>query len=419
MPGRRKEGVGMTCPQARSALDLQRGNHSPPRASSARHLLLICNRFCSILKLIMTLPSLPPPQSVAPSPPLPGRSLPPQPLPARLGVLDEQWQATLTQTLTQVLQTAAQALVQSSQQWEQPEVAKDWLLAIAWFYQALQQQGKIVITGIGKSGKIAEKIVSTLVSTGSAAAFLHPTEAYHGDLGLLQSQDVVLALSKSGNSQELNQLIPLIRARGIKVVTLTSHQHCLLAKQGDLALETSDVREACPLGLAPTTSTSVALALGDALAMALMTVTGTTAQQFAAYHPGGALGYRLQCKVKDLMLTPDQLATLSPSSVMTEIIQAATQKKWGAVLVVEQEKLLGLITDGDIRRALQDQEGFFQRTAREIMTVQPVFIDPEALAITALRLMEDRSSQINVLPVINAQGAWEGLLRLHDLAQLF
>ena len=280
---------------------------------------------------------------------------------------------------------------------------------------ALDRGGKIVVTGVGKSGKVGQKIAATLSSTGSLAIFLHPTEGLHGDLGVVTSRDVVLALSYTGNSDELVQLLPSIRSRGVSVIGVGGFPHSRVAKLCDTWVDARVEKEACPHNLAPTSSTTLALALGDALAVALMRVRGFQVKAFAENHPGGALGKRLNLRVSDLMHQGAEVPRVSPQASMDEVIEKLTRKKLGAVLVVQKQILRGIITDGDLRRALQHREQFFNLRASDVMTKNPITVDSQLMAEDALRIMEERSSQISVLPVVKSRTKWVGLLRLHDL----
>ena len=289
--------------------------------------------------------------------------------------------------------------------------------AVKQLNQTLSNNHKIVVTGVGKSGIIAKKISATLASTGSLSVFMHPTEGFHGDLGIMQKGDTLLALSYTGNSEELVRLIPTLKNRGVFIIGLGGKPESKLAAQSDLWLQASIAAEACPLNLAPTTSTTLMLAIGDALAMTLMQIRGFNAEGFARNHPGGALGKRLELRVADLMHSGKSVGTVSPSAPVDEILMISTQTKLGGVIVLENNKLVGLITDGDIRRALQKREKFFSLSAKEIMTAQPITIVETAMAYDALELMENRPSQISVLPVLNTQGQWTGLVRVHDLVK--
>jgi arabinose-5-phosphate isomerase len=277
--------------------------------------------------------------------------------------------------------------------------------------------GKIVVTGTGKSGVIAQKIAQTLTSTGTVAIFVHPSDAIHGSLGLVAPQDVVIALSNSGETEELLALMPSLRTRGVQVVSIVGNLDSTLARQSHVVLEASVDREACPLNLAPTTSTTVALAIGDAIAMTLMELRGITAEDFAVNHPAGRLGRRLTLRVGDLMHeSPD----VKPTAGWLEVVRSISNHALGAVNVIDDDGLLvGIVTDGDLRRTLERlaETGLSGLTAEQMMTEQPVTAGADMLAYDALQLMENRPSQISVLPVVNGAGRSIGLLRLHDIVK--
>ncbi|MBD1845981.1 KpsF/GutQ family sugar-phosphate isomerase [Cyanobacteria bacterium FACHB-63] len=278
--------------------------------------------------------------------------------------------------------------------------------------------GKVVLSGVGKSGIVAQKIAATLNSIGTMAVFLHPCDALHGDLGIVNSSDVGIVLSNSGETSELIQMMPHLKHRNVPVIAILGNLSSTLAKQATIALDASVNREACPLNLAPTTSTTVALAIGDALAMSLMQIKGITPEAFAFNHPAGRLGKRLTLTVGDLVCL--ERPTLLPHASWLEVLQAISQGGVGAVNVVdEQGYLLGLITDGDLRRWVQKTNAveLEASTAQSIMTREPVAITSEVLAYEALKLMEERSSQISVLPVVDSERRCIGILRLHDLFQ--
>lgn len=300
-----------------------------------------------------------------------------------------------------------------------PEAAERIQKAVETFNQALTRGGKIIVTGVGKSGKVAQKIAATLCSTGSLAVFLHPTEGLHGDIGLITEKDAILALSYTGNTEELLRLLPSLKKLRVPVVAVCGSQSSKLAAEADVWIDSWVDQEACPHNLAPTSSTTLALALGDALAMALMQLRGFDAQKFAAFHPGGSLGNRLTLTVADVMHKGEAVGTVPASASMKEVVTVLTRTKMGGILVTEGRKLLGFITDGDVRRALQHQEGFFAFKAADIMTHKPITVSRDAMAKVALDLMENRPSQIYVLPVVDNLGQWEGILRMHDLAKLF
>ncbi|HEY9626075.1 MAG TPA: KpsF/GutQ family sugar-phosphate isomerase [Coleofasciculaceae cyanobacterium] len=279
-------------------------------------------------------------------------------------------------------------------------------------------KGKVVLAGVGKSGIVAQKIAATLMSTGIVAIFLHPCDALHGDLGAVTPGDVLMLLSNSGETEELVQMLPHLKHRHVPIIAILGNLVSTLAKQADVVLDASVAREACPLNLAPTTSTTVALAIGDALAMTLMQIRGVTEKDFAINHPAGRLGRRLTLQVKDLMYEGSGESTLPVAASWLEVVSAITKGGAGAVSVVDAEGvLIGLVTDGDLRRWMQRTQptDLATLTAGTIMTPQPITITPEALAYDALKLMEERPSQISVLPVVSAQHHCLGLIRLHDL----
>jgi len=321
--------------------------------------------------------------------------------------------------VVRVLRMEGQAILDCSQRLSQNSAAKQLQEAIHLCQRSLEGGGKIIVTGVGKSGKVAQKIAATLCSTGSFAVFIHPTEGLHGDLGLVRSEDVVLALSYTGNTEELLRLLPSFKSRGVALVGLGGNSQSKLAAQCDAWIDARVDQEACPHNLAPTSSTTLALALGDALALSLMQLRGFDSTSFAENHPGGSLGRKLHFKVEDVMQQGAAVAVVGPESTMEEVIVISTQKKLGAVLVVDGARLIGVITDGDLRRALQFREKFFHFKAAEVMTKDPVTTHPKMMAQAALKLMEDRPSQIAILPVVDEAGEWKGLLRLHDLVKAF
>jgi arabinose-5-phosphate isomerase len=277
-------------------------------------------------------------------------------------------------------------------------------------------ESKVIVTGVGKSGVIAQKIAQTLTSTGTVAVFVHPSDAQHGSLGVITRGDVVIALSNSGETDEILTLLPTIKQRGVRLISIVGNLNSTLARQSDVVLDASVDKEACPHNLAPTTSTTVALAIGDAVAMTLMDGKNLTAEDFAANHPAGRLGKRLTLKVKNLM---HESPNIGPEANWLDVVRAISQYALGAVNVVDGgEKLIGIVTDGDLRRTIEKTapESLSTLTAAQMMTRDPVSADPEMLAFDALNLMENRPSQISVLPVVENEKC-VGLLRVHDIVR--
>ena len=274
--------------------------------------------------------------------------------------------------------------------------------------------GRVIIGGIGKSGIIGRKIVATLNSTGTPSLFLHPVEAMHGDLGIVCQQDVFMALSNSGETDELNVLLPSIRNVGCKIIALTGNIQSTLAKQSDIIIDVGVEREACPMGLAPTTSTIALMAIGDALAVALINKRDFRSSDFRKYHPGGFIGQRLWSRVQDIMLTDDQVPLISEGSSMDAALEEINRLSFGVTFVVDsQNHLMGIITDGDIRRVVSKRKTLDGLNVTHVMTKNPRRVGPETPAYDALNLMEQY--QITVLPITNSKGKVLGLLHLHDI----
>lgn len=273
---------------------------------------------------------------------------------------------------------------------------------------------RLVITGIGKSGIIGQKIAATLNSTGTPSFFLHPVEAMHGDLGMVSPTDVVLAISYSGETVELNALLASMKRRGIAVIAMTGGMNSSLALAADVVLDIAVPREACPLGLAPTASTTATLAMGDALSVVLLNRKKFQAEDFRYNHPGGSLGERLKVKVSEVMLTDDRIPVISPATSTREAVQILNQKNLGAVLVVDRaEHVVGIVTDGDVRRYILDSPGMSDADVSVMMTPDPICIEPDMLAADALSIMQRH--EITVLPIIDGEKKLSGILHLHNL----
>jgi arabinose-5-phosphate isomerase len=291
---------------------------------------------------------------------------------------------------------------------------KSFAKAVSWLQRC---RGKIVATGVGKSGHVAEKIAATFSSTGTPAVYLDPLHALHGGLGLVGKDDIVILLGKSGESQEINDLLPRLRSIGARLIAMTSNPHSTLAKGAHLVLHLPVAEEACPLNLAPTTSTTLALAAGDAMAVALMKLKGFKAEHFARNHPGGRLGRRLTLAVADVMRSGEDNPVALVSATMAELLDAITRGRAGAVSIIDERgKLRGLVTDFDVRQALlREGKGALSLSVKDVMNHRPVTARPDMLAAKAARLMEDRRSPLNVLPVVDRRGRALGMLQIHDL----
>lgn len=274
-----------------------------------------------------------------------------------------------------------------------------------------ESKGRLVVTGIGKSAIIAQKIVATLNSTGTPSIFLHAAEAIHGDLGMIQNGDLVLCISKSGNSPEIKVLAPIIKNFGTTLIGMTANSSSFLATSSDLVLLAHVDDESCPLGLAPTNSTTAQLVLGDAIAVCLMKLRNFQAEDFAKYHPGGALGKKLLLRVKD-MLDTTHAPQVAPNASIKKVIMEISEKRLGVTAVVENEIVIGIITDGDIRRMLSDRDSFSDLTAQDIMTKNPKSIASTVLVADALDVLED--NKITQLMVID-NGSYKGVLHVHDI----
>ncbi|MGX5220731.1 KpsF/GutQ family sugar-phosphate isomerase [Pseudomonas segetis] len=278
----------------------------------------------------------------------------------------------------------------------------------------LSSKGRVVVVGMGKSGHVGNKIAATLASTGTTAFFVHPAEASHGDMGMITRDDVVLALSNSGSTAEIVTLLPLIKRLGIKLISMTGNPESALAKAAEVNLDASVSKEACPLNLAPTSSTTASLVLGDALAIALLEARGFTAEDFAFSHPGGALGRRLLLKVENVMHTGDGLPTVKRGTSLREALLVMTQKGLGMTVVIDENGLLaGIFTDGDLRRTLDREIDLREATIDQVMTARGKTARAEMLAAEALKIMEDH--KISSLVVVDDNDRPIGALNMHDL----
>ena len=281
-------------------------------------------------------------------------------------------------------------------------------------------KGKVIILGVGKSGIIAQKIAATMTSAGTAAVYLHPSDALHGGLGIVQPNDVVIVLSNSGETDEIVEMLPFLNHRSVAIIAIVGNLDSTVARRADAVLDASVDKEACPLNLAPTTSTTVALAIGDALAMTLMKVKGLTSDDFAINHPAGRLGKRLTLRVSDLMHSGAENPTIPSGSSWMEVVRAISKGGLGAVTVVDSAgRLAGIITDGDLRRAIEqtNYESLAELKCDDFMTRKPTVAAADLLAFEALHLMEERPSQIAVLPVVDSAELCVGLIRLHDIVR--
>lgn len=284
-------------------------------------------------------------------------------------------------------------------------------------HMIMESKGRTIVTGMGKSGHIARKVSATLSSTGTPSIFLHPAEAIHGDLGMVTGDDVVLAFSNSGETVEILNILPSLKRIGAKIIAVVGNHNSTLAKNSDIILDASVEKEACPLGLAPTTSTTVALALGDALAIVLLSCHHFTKKQFAIYHPGGALGRKLLMTVENVMHKGNDNPVIAEDSIVQDALFMMTEKGLGAVSVVDEEGyLVGLVTDGDVRRGLETGSNFLQWPVDAMMTKNPRQITSDKLAAEALHVMEKNQPRpITVLPVVDKDGKAVGMVHLTDL----
>lgn len=287
-------------------------------------------------------------------------------------------------------------------------VNEDFINAVNLIFNS---KGRVIVTGIGKSANIAQKIVATFNSTGTPSIFMHAADAIHGDLGIVRADDVVIALSKSGETPEIKVLIPLLRARKNSIIALVGNTSSYLATQSDFILDSTVEKEACPNNLAPTTSTTAQLVIGDALAVSLLELRGFSAADFANYHPGGALGKRMYMRVVDLSSKNEVPSVLSNDNI-TSVILEISSKRLGATAVLDNGIMIGVITDGDLRRMIEKHNEFSNLVAKDIMSTKPLTIDKDELVVNALTLM--RENNITQLPVLD-KGNYCGVIHLHDI----
>lgn len=293
-------------------------------------------------------------------------------------------------------------------------VGKDFADAVEIIYKS---KGRVVLTGMGKSGLIARKIVATMNSTGTAAIYLHPTDALHGDLGMVRKEDVVIIISKSGTTDELERLFPMFKRLGVKIIAMSGKSNSDLAVESDIFLNISVKEEACPLDLAPTSSTTATLAMGDALAVALLEKRNFTVEDFAFLHPGGSLGKRLSLKIEEIMISGDGVPIVKENAELKDVIFEMTSKRLGTTSVVDTEgKLKGVITDGDLRRLLERTMDINGLTAKDVMSKNPKVMQAEYLASFALQQMENH--HITTLIIIDEKNNPAGIVHLHDLIKL-
>jgi arabinose-5-phosphate isomerase len=277
-------------------------------------------------------------------------------------------------------------------------------------------KGKIIVCGIGKAGHVARKISATFSSFGIASFFLHPAEGLHGDLGSVTNSDVVIFISNSGNSKELLRLLPIIKLIGCNTIAITSNSESELALHSDMALCLPKIQESCTLNLAPTSSTTVEMVIGDAIAVAVSVLRGFQKDEYALYHPEGTLGSKLLTRVGDIMQTGLAIPIVSIGAPMEDVIFEVSSKGFGAAIVTDGlGKMCGIVTDADIRRALKENIDIYTSIVDDIMTAKPICVNKDILAVDALRIMEERLRTISVLPVVDESGKLEGIIRYHDI----
>lgn len=313
----------------------------------------------------------------------------------------------LIEIAKRVLQTESEAVMALQQR-----IGEPFLKALEMLYEC---KGRVVVTGMGKSGLVAKKIAATLASTGTPSFFLHPAEASHGDLGMVTSKDIVIALSNSGETKELVELIPFLKRFNLSLIAMTGNPNSTLARSADINIDVSVKEEACHIKMIPTASTTAAMAMGDALAVALLSLRGFQESDFAFLHPGGTIGKRLFIRVSDLMHRGDEVPIVSPNTTITQAVVEISSKRLGIAVITDDEwKILGIITDGDLRRGIEKWgKDFFDMSAGEVMTRSPKTISEDELAVKALAVMERHS--ITTLLVPDQNNCIKGVIHLHDI----
>ena len=313
----------------------------------------------------------------------------------------------------QVVIKEKKAIIELEKRFNDISFQNNFIKAVDEIYRC---KGKVVVSGIGKSGIVAQKIVATFNSTGTNAIFLHSADSIHGDLGVIREDDIVILISKSGGTIEVMRLMPVLKNIGVKIILITGNVESRLAESSDIILDSSVKEEACPLNLAPTSSSTSAVVLGDALAVALLEKRGFTKEDFAAVHPGGILGRKLLLKVQDIMVKGKDIPVVAPTTGLKDVIYMISSKRLGCAVVKTKEKIIGIITDGDIRRLLQKDFDMNKITAKDIMSKNPKIISESTLAKNALEIME--KNKITQLIICNKKNILSGLVHIHSLVEL-
>lgn len=313
----------------------------------------------------------------------------------------------------QVVIKEKNAVIELEKRFNEESFQSNFIKAVEVIYKC---KGKVVVSGIGKSGIVAQKIVATFNSTGTNAIFLHSADSIHGDLGVIREDDIVILISKSGGTIEVMRLIPVLKNIGVKIILITGNVESQLAESSDIVLDSSVKEEACPLNLAPTSSSTSAVVLGDALAIALLEKRGFTKEDFAAVHPGGILGRKLLLKIQDIMVKGKDIPVVAPNTGLKDVIYMISSKRLGCAVVKSKEKIIGIITDGDIRRLLQRDFEMNKITAKNIMSKNPKIISESTLAKNALEIME--KNKITQLIICNKKNKLSGIVHIHSLVEL-